>query len=105
MAGYASLKEAFESERIAVIGASADARDKAEAFQKELGFPIAYGVTRDHAGKIGAWWEEQQGFIQPSEFILDGRGVVLSATYSTGPIGRLDAEDVLQMVRYMKSGT
>ena len=39
--------------------------------------------------------------IQPSEFLIGRDGKVLSATYSTGPIGRLRAEDVLSLVRFM----
>jgi hypothetical protein len=32
-----------------------------------------------------------------AEFILRADGLILSATYSTGPIGRLDAGDALAM--------
>ena len=70
--------------------------------QQELGFPIAYGVTREQADAIGAWWEDRRDIIQPSEFVLDGDGKVLSATYSTGPVGRMDAGDALKLVRFLE---
>jgi hypothetical protein len=70
--------------------------------QQELGFPIAYGVTREQADAIGAWWEDRRDIIQPSEFVLDGDGKVLSATYSTGPVGRMDAGDALKLVKFLE---
>ena len=76
--------------------------DKATDVQEELGFPIAYGVTREQADAIGAWWEDRRDIIQPSEFVLDGDGKVLSATYSTGPIGRMDAGDALKLVKFLE---
>lgn len=76
--------------------------DKATDVQQELGFPIAYGVTREQADAIGAWWEDRRDIIQPSEFVLDGDGKVLSATYSTGPVGRMDAGDALKLVKFLE---
>ncbi len=76
--------------------------DKATDVQEELGFPIAYGVTREQADAIGAWWEDRRDIIQPSEFVLDGDGKVLSATYSTGPVGRMDAGDALKLVKFLE---
>ncbi len=70
--------------------------------QQELGFPIAYGVTREQADAIGAWWEDRRDIIQPSEVVLDGDGKVLSATYSTGPVGRMDAGDALKLVKFLE---
>ncbi len=41
--------------------------------------------------------------IQPSEFIFSNSGKVVSATYSTGPIGRLNADDVLHLLQFIDS--
>jgi hypothetical protein len=41
--------------------------------------------------------------IQPSEFILGGSRKIVSATYSTGPIGRLRADDTLALLRFLSS--
>ena len=41
--------------------------------------------------------------IQPSEFLLGEGGRILSATYSSGPIGRVKAEDALTLVRFFES--
>ena len=87
---------------ISILAASVDPLDKATDVQEELGFPIAYGVTREQADAIGAWWEDRRDIIQPSEFVLDGDGKVLSATYSTGPVGRMDAGDALKLVKFLE---
>lgn len=83
---------------VSVIALSVDPLDKARetAEQFHLEFTLAWGlqVPKD-AETIGAWWDDQRRIIQPSDFILDGSGRVLSATYSTGPIGRVKADDVL----------
>ncbi len=87
---------------ISILAASVDPREKATEVQETLSFPIAYGVTRDQATMIDAWWEDRRSIIQPSEFVLDGGGKVLSATYSTGPVGRMDAGDALRLVKFIE---
>ena len=87
---------------ITILAASVDPLEKATEVQGGLNFPIAYGVTRDHAAAIDAWWEDRRSIIQPSEFVLDGGGKVLSATYSTGPVGRMDAGDALRLVKFLE---
>ena len=103
MAGFEKLKDELAAEGISVFAAAVDSADDTEAVQKDLSFPVAYGVTQDDADKLGAWWDGRRGFIQPSEFILSGDGRVLSATYSTGPVGRLDAGDALSLVKILKA--
>ena len=48
---------------------------------------------------IGAWWEERRNFIQPSEFILRQDGRVLSSTYSSSPVGRMDPQETLAFMQ------
>jgi peroxiredoxin len=85
---------------VQVLAASTDPLDKAKEVAAELPFPMAYGVTREQADWIGAWWEERRGIVQPSEFLLDATGKVASSTYSSGPIGRVDAADVVKNVKF-----
>ena len=103
MAGFEERKDELAAEGISVIAASVDDLEKSLEVQADLGFPVVHGVTRDVADAIGAWWDARRDFIQPSEFILGAGGRVLSATYSTGPVGRLDAQDALSLVRILKS--
>ncbi len=69
----------------------------------DLEYPVAYGVTRTIGDQIGAWWEERRDHIQPSEFVMNQKGRVLASTYSSSPIGRMDPEETLALVRILAS--
>ena len=103
MAAFETLREQFDEIDVAILAASVDDAEKAAEVQGELGFPIAYGVTPEQADSIGSWWEERRSIIQPSEFILNSDGKVVSATYSTGPVGRLQPEDALKMIKFVEA--
>jgi peroxiredoxin len=100
LAGFEKLRPELDALGIKVLAASADTLEKAREVAAELSFPVAYGVTREQADRIGAWWEERRAIIQPSEFVITGDGTVRSATYSSGPIGRLDPSDVVKFVNF-----
>ncbi len=102
MVGYEKLKSEYETEGISVFAGSVDNEEHAEEVQQEVSFPVAHGVTRETADALGSWWEDKRAIIQPSEFILNGEGKVLSSTYSAGPIGRMAAEDVLKLIQFLK---
>ena len=103
MAAFSELKGEFDALDVAIIAASVDGQEQAAEVQDGLEFPIAHGVTKDQADSIGSWWEERRSIIQPSEFILSGSGKVVSATYSSGPIGRLMPEDAIKLIRFLES--
>jgi hypothetical protein len=88
---------------VAILAASVDPLDRAAEIQADIDFPVAYGATREQGDSIGAWWEDGRSIIQPSEFVLNGEGKVVSATYSTGPIGRLMPEDTLKLISFIES--
>lgn len=67
-----------------------------------LNQPLAFGVTHDQVDTLGAWWEDRRQIIQPSDFVLNDQGVVLSATYSSGPIGRLEAVDAVRFIQFQE---
>ena len=83
-----------------MVAASVDPRDKASEVAAQLTYPVAYGVTREIAERIGAWWEERRGIIQPSEFVLGADGKVIASTYSSGPIGRIEPADVVRHIEF-----
>ncbi len=55
-------------------------------------------MTREDATKLDSWWEDRRSIIQPSEFILDENGTVLTSTYSSGPIGRMQAVNAVKLI-------
>ena len=103
MVGFAKLKDELAALGISVCAASVDAQDKARIVADEVGFPIGYGVTRAQADLMGSWWEERRQMIQPSEFIVNASGKVVTSSYSSGPIGRIEAADVIKMINFLEA--
>ena len=103
MAGFEKEREALQGLGATIVAASVDPLDKAKEVAATIGFPVAYGVTRAQADAIGAWWEVRRAIVQPAEFLLDRAGKVLSSTYSSGPIGRLDAADVVKHIKFREA--
>jgi peroxiredoxin len=103
LAGFGRERQALETLGAKIVAASVDPLDKAKIVADEVGFPVAYGVTREQADAIGAWWEERRGIVQPAEFLLDREGKVLSSSYSSGPIGRVDAADVIKHINFREA--
>jgi peroxiredoxin len=96
----------LKAAEIEVVGLSVDPLDEARETvdQLKLQFPVVWGLkVPQDADLIGAWHDDKRPMIQPSEFLIGRNSRILSATYNTGPIGRLRAEDVLSLVRFMES--
>ncbi|MDA0827764.1 MAG: hypothetical protein O3A73_14495, partial [Proteobacteria bacterium] len=70
---------------------------------RDLGFPVAYGMTRADGDAMGAWWEQRRDHIQPSEFVLTQTGKVMMSTYSNSPIGRMDPAEALTLIRFLNA--
>ena len=81
-----------------VVAASVDPPDKAREVADEVGFPVGHGVTLATADALGSWWEDRRSIVQPSEFIVGPDGKVIASSYSDGPLGRIDAADVVRML-------
>ncbi len=103
MAGFEFWKAQLAAAGVKVVAASVDPLDKAKEVAAGLSFPVAYGVTRAQADQLGSWWEERRQIVQPSEFLVGQGGKILSATYSSGPLGRVEATDVVRMVNFLEA--
>jgi peroxiredoxin len=103
LVGYEEQKAALDALGVTVVAGSVDDAEKAAEVAADLSFPVAYGMTRADADAMGSWWEDRRSIIQPSEFVLGADGKVMSATYSSGPIGRLDATDVVKYLNFVES--
>jgi len=88
---------------VTVVAASVDPIEKAQEVADEVNFPVGYGVTREMAYTLGSYWEDRRQIIQPSEFVLGPDGNVMAASYSDGPLGRMDAEDIVKIVNFYES--
>ena len=98
MDGFQELWPEFEARGVSVLAGSVDDEGHARKIADGKSFPFAYGMTRADADRIGAWWEDRRGIVQPSEFILDGENRVEVSSYSDGPLGRMDAADALRRI-------
>ena len=78
-----------------------DDAEKTAPIARNLNFPVAINMTRADGDAMGSWWEEKREIIQPSEFLLSEKGKVMISTYSNGPIGRMDPEETLSLVKYL----
>ena len=103
MAGFEKLKAELAAVGASVFAASVDPLDKAQLVAAEVSFPVGYGVTRAQADSMGSWWEERRGIVQPSEFVIGTAGDVVTSSYSSGPIGRIEAADVIRMINFRES--
>lgn len=84
-----------------IISGTVDTQEQCLAVAQDLQFPVAYGMSRADGDRIGAWWEERRNHIQPSEFILRQDGRVLSSTYSSSPVGRMDPQETLTVMQFI----
>ena len=103
MVGFEKLKTELDAVGASIIAASVDPIDKAGEVAREVSFPVGYGVTREVADRLGSWWEERRSIIQPSEFLIDAGGKILASSYSDGPIGRIDAADVIKVINFREA--
>ncbi|MSP98665.1 MAG: redoxin domain-containing protein [Betaproteobacteria bacterium] len=103
MVGFEKVKAELDALGVTVFAASVDALDKATEVAAELSFPMAYGVAREVADKLGCWWEERRSIFQPANFIIDAQGEILASTYSDGPIGRMEAIDVVRYITFREA--
>lgn len=73
------------------------------AADEGLEFAVGYGLDPgDARRRFGARIEPERGFVHATGFLLRPDGTVAQAVYSTGPLGRLTAREVLATVDYYR---
>lgn len=60
---------------------------------------IAYGASKSQSDSVGALWNHEGSYIEPTEFILGRGGIVLGSVYASGPVGRMSPTDVIQLIK------
>ena len=103
MAGFEKQRGILAELGVSIFAGCVDSEEKTAEVAADLGFPVAWGMTREMGNQVGAWWEEQREFIQPSEFFITGSGKVLASTYSSSPVGRMDPEDAVTLAKFIIS--
>ena len=103
MVGFEQAKQELEGIGAKIVAASIDPIDKAQEVADDVSFPIGYGIDREIGDKLGSFWEERRGLVQPSEFIVGADNKVVVSSYSDGPLGRIDAADVIKLINFYES--
>jgi peroxiredoxin len=68
-----------------------------------LTFLVGHSADADMlAAATGAFVNQEPRYVQSTGFVLDPSGAVIVSVYSSGAIGRLVAEDVVGLIRYIK---
>jgi len=91
------------AEGVSIIAGTVDTEQQTLDVSQNLGFPVAYGMTRADGDAMGSWWEERRDHIQPSEFVITKSGKVMMSTYSNSPIGRMDPEQALTLIKFLNA--
>jgi peroxiredoxin len=106
LAEFQSAIKEFEAEEITVIAGSVDPIEKAkETAQKaKVTFPVGYGLDPERVSEItGAFYEKGRNILHAANFLIRPDKTIEVACYSSGPIGRFAAKDVLGLVKFYKS--
>ena len=100
MAAWEERKAELEELGATIYAISVDTLEQSqEVADRGLTFPVAYGATREDAYLVDAWWDDNRGgHFQPAEFLLGRGGVVLGSMYASGPVGRMVAEEAIQLI-------
>ena len=88
------------------MAGSVDPLEKAQETVQKLGiaYPVAYGLDAEEISKMtGAYYDPEKNFIHATGFIIGPDNSLVVACYSTGPIGRFTAKDVLNLIKFYKS--
>jgi len=91
---------------VKVVAFSADAEPAATALvdKHHLSFPVGYGVDVDKVAEVlGCYTNDEPRYLQSTGFLLAPDGTVILSSYSSGAIGRLTADDVAGLFRYLAS--
>ncbi|MGH4011142.1 MAG: peroxiredoxin family protein [Pseudonocardiaceae bacterium] len=106
LAAFSRAADTFAELDVKVVALSVDdeATSAALVAKHRLAFPVGHSADADKvAAATGAYTNDDPRYLQSTGFVLAPDGTVITAVYSTGAIGRLIADDVVGLVRYVKS--
>lgn len=105
MAGYQAKLDEFEQNEISIYALSTDDEEHAKEIvdKHSLTFPVMYGINRvATADTWGSYSEEKRNILHATNFILNPERKIAVASYSTGAVGRIEPQDALNTIAFMK---
>lgn len=96
--------DAYRDADVWVVAFTSDEEEGARKMveEEDLDLPVAYGLdVEEMKDRLGLYIQKgEKVHLQPAQFILEPDGTVALACYSTGAVGRLDAEEALEKVKF-----
>ena len=88
-----------------IVAASVDTEADAQKTVAECGidFPVGYSADYQMVARVtGCFYEERRQILHSTGYVLRPDSTIAVGVYSTGPIGRLVWQDVLNLVQLYK---
>ena len=95
----------FEQNDISVYALSTDDQEHAKEIVEKhsLTFPVMYGINRAATAETwGSNSEEKRNILHATNFILNPERKIVVACYSTAAVGRIEPQDALNSIAFMK---
>lgn len=71
---------------------------------KGVDVPFAFGLDAEGTSRaLGCYYDAEKRHLQATGFLVDPEGKVFLGSYSTGPVGRIRAENAYAMIRYVQT--
>lgn len=105
MADYQQKLEKLHEIGIEVAALSVDPKEDAREVVQDIGieYPVLYDLDCVRISeKIGAYYDSDGEFFHATGFLLQNNRVK-QLTYSSGPIGRLEVDDIAGLVKFYQS--
>jgi peroxiredoxin len=107
LAGFGEREEDFRDLGVRILAFTAEGEEDARAMKEDqdLGFTILYGLDVDEMQeRYGLHVHRgERTYLQPAQVILDDQGDTVLVSSSSGAVGRVDAEDALEVVRGLEA--
>lgn len=104
MPDFEKYMDEFNKRNIQVIAASTDALEHARETvdRYKLSFRVVYGLNaKEVSSRTGAFYDEKDGYLHATGYIINPEGKVVNGVYSTMAIGRLVPKDSLSLIDYL----
>lgn len=106
LTAFSRAADTFGELGIKVVALSVDdeATSAALVDKHHLTFAVGHSADADEVvAATGAYTNDDPHYLQSTGFVLAPDGTVVNAVYSSGAVGRLVADDVAGLVRYLKA--
>jgi peroxiredoxin len=104
LSAYERARERLEQLDVRIVAVSADDEHATRALldKHRLKFPVGHSAdVAEVQAALGAFADQDMGYLQSTGFVLDPSGRVIVSVYSSGAIGRLMPDDVIGLIRYL----